>query len=142
MTGFNFCLAGADTYKLPMFSPHEHFFSPDTATDIPNNIYNIPRGNPHISHIFQLYPHLPKSPQYVFIKTDALGHNFIRGISSLDCPSFISIADTHIYTDLLSVYWNIFVGNFTYLSVKMIVITLNGIIDLVFGIPYGCLILP
>ena len=40
-------------------------------------------------------PELTHSPDYVFIKTDALGHNFVSGISSLGCPSYISIADTH-----------------------------------------------
>ena len=99
-----------------MFSPHEYFFSPDTVTDIPNNVYNIPRGNPHI-FIFFIYIRICLHPPICFIKTDALGHNFIRGITSLDCPSLISIADTHhLHRPIERVLEYLRSEHFTYLS--------------------------
>ena len=95
MTGLVFCLADSDTYKLPMFSPSEVFLSPDVIKPQRGKTYRIPRGSPHMESLYRLYPELPLRPDYVFIKTDALAHNFVRGVSSLGCPSFISIADTH-----------------------------------------------
>ena len=52
MTGFVFCLADSSTYKLPMFSPDEIFFSPDIVNPIKGRTYKISRGCPHINDIF------------------------------------------------------------------------------------------
>ena len=44
---------------------------------------------------YSRYPQIPKRPDFIFIKTDALGRNFVRDLSTLGCPVVASLADTH-----------------------------------------------
>ena len=51
--------------------------------------------SPHINDIFEEFPSLPRKPDLVIIKTDALQRNFVRGLTNLGCQSVVSVADTH-----------------------------------------------
>lgn len=89
------CLADSSLYDANMFGPDEYFLSPDVEN--PDNIktFRIRAGTTYIDDILQQYPQLPRHPTHVVIKTDALGRNFVRGLSRMGCPSLVSVADTH-----------------------------------------------
>lgn len=95
MASLVFCLADSSYYSRGMTGPDEIFLSPDEISPNNSTTFRIPAGSPSIEEIYSLYPQLPKNPGLVFIKTDALGRNFVRGISRLGCPSIVSVADTH-----------------------------------------------
>ena len=89
------CLADSALYDVNMFGPDEYFLSPDVEQ--PDNIktFRIKAGTTNIEDILLEYPQLPRYPTHVVIKTDALGRNFVRGLSGMGCPSLVSVADTH-----------------------------------------------
>ena len=95
MKTFIFCLADTSYYKKNMFSSDEVILSPDIISPDNKNSFRIPAGSPHIVEIFDQYPSLPRNPDFIIIKTDALQKNFVRGLTTLDCPSVVSVADTH-----------------------------------------------
>lgn len=78
-----------------MVGADQIFLSPDEK--YPDNVrtFRIPAGAPSMDEIYRMYPHLPRNPSLVFIKTDALARNFVRDVSRLGCPSIVSVADTH-----------------------------------------------
>ena len=95
MTALTFCLADSSYYKPNSFSPSDLFLSPDECSADNITTFRIPSGSPSIKTIYDLYPQLPAKPDFVFIKTDALGRNFVQDLSSLHCPVVASLADTH-----------------------------------------------
>lgn len=95
MTSLVFCLADSSYYSQNMAGPDQIFLSPDEKNPDNEKTFRIPSGKPSIDEIYSMYPHLPRRPSLVFIKTDALARNFIRDVSRLDCPSIVSVADTH-----------------------------------------------
>ena len=95
MAALVFCLASSEFYKKDSFSSKDIFLSPDENSPNNQTTFRIPSGSPSIHEIYSIYPQLPKCPDFVFIKTDALGRNFVRDLSSLGCPVIASLADTH-----------------------------------------------
>ena len=68
---------------------------------------------------FEMYPHIPRSPSYVFIKTDALCQNFVSNISRLGCPSIVSVADTHhLHRPIERILSYLESESFTYISAE------------------------
>ena len=119
MSSWVFCLADSDLYELPFFNPDDYFFSPDIISES-TNIFKTTDTSFHIADFIQSKPELRGiKPDFVFIKTDATRRNLIKGLSRLDCPSFVSIADTHhLYRPLETMIDYIKNENYTFISAE------------------------
>ena len=89
-----FCLAQRDQYRKIIISENEIFLSPDEPDPNGTNRIRLESSQMDMQTIMKKYPHLA-NPDLIFIKTDATRRNLVNGITRLNCPSVISIADTH-----------------------------------------------
>ncbi len=99
-----FFLSHQDSYRRPLFSPHEIFCGPDAETR-PAAVnrpaaFRTPVGSFDAGDILASLS-AAERPELVIVKADATARNFPRNLARLGCPRVLLVGDTHHLRDPL-----------------------------------------